>query len=147
LLFVSLLLAGCGASPVADGEGDELEIGDTVDLDTTSATSESRSLPATDGTLDMSAVSGRWTEDPVWCTDQTLGSPIIISATRDEGNEDRCEIADLIDSGDGSFTASLSCEGEDSRETELVKLTPEDGQLRLSYLGRDDQGSTLTRCE
>ncbi|MDP1731989.1 MAG: hypothetical protein Q8L54_12610 [Devosia sp.] len=51
----------------------------------------------------------------------------------------------MIDGGDGSFTASLSCEGEDRTKTELVKLTLADDQLSLTYLGRGNRGSTLTR--
>jgi hypothetical protein len=147
LLMLAALLAGCGISPVEEGDGGQPEDEEIVDLDTTSTTGGGSSLPATADIPDPSAISGRWAADPAWCTNQSLGSPIVISDTRLEGNEDRCEIAGLIDSGDGSFTASLSCEGDDRTETDLVRLTPAGEQLDLTYLGRDDPASMLTRCD
>ena len=95
--------------------------------------------------VEVSDVTGRWAADQDWCTDQTSGFPVTITRDRFEGRENICDIVELVDGGK-SFTATLSCQAEGTTTTELVKMTPGDGTLTLTYLGRDDAETVLTRC-
>ena len=164
------LLAACGNNPqqpsaeVDDRAAESPYLGGS-EQDTTAATtpdfsfedpadmttgSISSTVPNT-APVDGSAIIGRWAADPAWCADETAGAAVAISESRFEaGLEGGCDIVELIDGGDGSVTATLSCGGDSAEngglETELLRLIPQGETLKLDYLARDEPETTLTRC-
>lgn len=73
-----------------------------------------------------------------------------ISATRFLGAENQCDITELVDNGDGTFTASLACISEGQATSERIRMTPvfaPTGEgVTLRYLDRGDTEATLLRC-
>jgi hypothetical protein len=96
---------------------------------------------------DLAAVSGRWASDLAACEGDS-SAVIIISPTHFEAPGRTCSVGDLIDGGDGSVTATLSCPmgAADETQSELVKLNPADGNLTLSFVGGAQPSQILSRC-
>jgi hypothetical protein len=107
--------------------------------------------PAPTVPADTAPLFGTWAANLAWCSGSGEGGPITISATRFEGSENLCDITELADNGDGSFTAALSCTGEGQTATERVTMTPvfaPTGEgVTLSYLDRGGEKVTVLRCK
>ncbi|HEY0919829.1 hypothetical protein [Devosia sp.] len=89
---------------------------------------------------------GSWAADLAQC-----GSfAVEISATRFLGAENQCDITDLANNGDGTFTASLDCVSQGESASERIRMTPvfaPTGEgVTLDYLDRGGDPVTLLRC-
>jgi hypothetical protein len=157
LLIFLPLLAACGNAPeqpsdtperqpdlLSDEEGGEDAGNGEGDGDGEEVIAP---IPQPEGSepADPSMVVGDWAGDQAACSDPA-GAPVRITTTRFESPTDACDIGDLVDNGNG-FTASMTCEAEGGTNASLVKLTPEDDTLTLSWVGRDDPEMVLERCE
>ena len=100
---------------------------------------------ATAEMADISAVEGRWAVDSDACALED-GPAVVISRRRYETPDRSCDVADLIDAGDGAVTVTLSCAGSDEAASELIKLTPADGQLGITVIGGDEPDQHVVRC-
>ena len=91
---------------------------------------------------------GAWAADAAWCgntsatTDQV---PILITAERFEGYENRCDITAIERTGD-SYDASLSCEAEGMTSQETVNMRVVGDTLTLTYADRGGEPVQLVRC-
>lgn len=93
------------------------------------------------------AYVGTWAFDPVWCTDQTDGFPVTLTATRLEGWENRCDMTNITSTPEGGWTADLTCTAEGTEVQERLAMTPIGEQLALNWLDRPGAEATLfTRC-
>jgi hypothetical protein len=94
---------------------------------------------------DISAVAGRWAPDEAACA--TEGGPaLLISQRRYESPERSCDVADVIDAGNGAVTATLSCASGDGAASELIKLAPAGEQLAVSVIGGGEPDQRFIRC-
>jgi hypothetical protein len=93
------------------------------------------------------ALTGSWAADPANCATRA----ITITPTTFEGAENRCEIGNLTDNQDGSFSAALSCTSEGQSASETIVMRPIFGPLgegiNLTYPDRDNLDVTVFRCE
>lgn len=107
--------------------------------------------PEPQAEADKAPLFGVWAADLSWCGGEGEGFPITISATRFEGRENTCDITELADNGDGTFTASLACTSEGQSTNENVVMEPIFGPtgegLRLTYVDRGGEPATVFRCE
>jgi hypothetical protein len=109
-----------------------------------------RPAPAAEGTAaSASAVApmiGTWAADLANCQN----GAITITETRFEGAENGCDITSIVDNGDGSFTATLSCTAEGAATTERISMVPlfaPTGEgIGLTYLDRGNEAVTVLRC-
>ena len=89
---------------------------------------------------------GSWAADLTQCGNFAVE----ISATRFLGAENQCDITELADNGDGSFTAGLSCTSQGESASERIRMTPvfaPTGEgVTLDYLDRGGEPVTLLRC-
>ena len=89
---------------------------------------------------------GRWAANVAWCArpagDQ---APIVITPTRFDGYENRCEVVSVVEVDD-SYVADLSCQAEGQAVREQVRMAVTDDILNLSYLDRDGAAVQLYRC-
>ena len=133
VLSIPLLLAACDQNPAPPTS--EAPSADVARVET----------PAPAATDPAAPLFGRWAADLSNC-----GAPIVISASRFEGAENICDITELADNGDGTFTASLTCTGEGQTVSERIAMTPIFGPpgegIRLSYLDRGGDPVTVFRC-
>jgi hypothetical protein len=89
---------------------------------------------------------GRWAANVAWCQNTTgADRPIEISATRFEGYENSCAIAEIDQVGEG-YDAVLRCQAEGQTRLERVRMVASGQSLRLTYLDRDNAGVNLTKC-
>ena len=156
LLF--LLVAACSSGPqqphdmVDDRSVDSPHLGGSTSENSTEIGLDSLGSgtdPIVTGSVsaDVTAISGSWAANPAACGD--ANAMVVISSSRVGRPGKSCEVADRLDSGNGSVTMTLTCpfgpEGE--TESELVKLSPEDdNSLTLSVVGGDEAPQTLNRC-
>lgn len=140
-------------SPYLGGDEDSVttDTAEVPDIGDSPSTSTSAPDPVLTGSVaqppDLAAVTGRWAADPSVC--EAAGGPVVtIGPGRFESIERSCTIADVIDGGNGSVTATLACPqgDQDDAQPELVKLTPAEGGLTLSFVGSDQPDQTLSRC-
>lgn len=153
LLILPLALAACGdnGADVAPPAG---QAPAPAPAAAAPAAPSPAALPAAAGgqaaSGDLDFLWGTWAANLAWCTDQTNGSPITISEDRFEGAENVCDITSLTDSGDGSYAAQMSCQGEGQTISETIAMTPifaPTGEgLVLQYPDRGTERTTLYRC-
>jgi hypothetical protein len=129
---LAVVLAACGGAPADAPSGD----------------AASPAAPASPPTANeaVSRLYGTWALALNQCTQQVLR----ISATRFEGAENGCDIREYADNGDLTFTASMSCAGEGQTVDEAIRMRPIFGPsgagIELTYLNRDNFGTTVFRC-
>lgn len=123
---------------------------------TPSASERQATQPAAHATAAPSPAAGRAATAPLfgtWAADlRECGTfPIEISATRFVGMENQCDITELTDNGDGTFTASLECMSQGESASERIRMTPlfaPTGEgVHLNYLDRGETQVTLLRCK
>ena len=133
-LSIPLLLAACDQNPAPPGS--ETASQDVARVETPAPAAADPATP----------LFGRWAADLSKC-----GTPIVISASRFEGAENICDITELAENADGTFTASLSCTGEGQTISERIEMTPIFGPtgegIRLNYLDRGGDPVTVFRCK
>lgn len=89
---------------------------------------------------------GDWAGDVAWCAaPQGERRPIVITATRFEGYENRCDITDITEVGT-SYYARLNCLAQGAATSERVRMTVSDQIMRLTYLDRDPTPVELNKC-
>lgn len=128
---LAVVLAACGGAPADAPSGD--------------AAAPATPAPPTANEA-VSRLYGTWALAADQCTQQVLR----ISATRFEGAENGCDIQEYADNGDMTFTASMSCAGEGQSVEEAIRMRPIFGPngagIELTYLNRDNFGTTVFRC-
>lgn len=149
-LVAVCLLAGCASGPqqpsdAVDDKSAQIEphptFRDLSNLQTPGVD------PTTTGSVgaDLSSISGRWAESADRCG--TEGAPVTISPTRFASIERICDVTDTIDGGNGSVTATLLCpRGDGLADSELVKLSPTQNGLDMSFIGGDGTVQSLVKC-
>ena len=134
IVFPALLLASCGNSAPPAAPSSEAAAPQQV----------AQTAPADDNSL--APLFGTWALDPTQCGGQVLK----ISKTRFEGAENGCDISAYTDNGDGTFTAAMSCTSQGTTADESIQMRPvfaPTGEgVELTYLNRDNLGSTVLRC-
>ncbi|QJR18381.1 hypothetical protein [Pelagibacterium halotolerans] len=90
---------------------------------------------------------GQWAADPVWCTDQTDGFPIIITEARFEGRENICEMADIETTPEGGATARLTCQSEGETIEEPITFAQAGDQIAIVWPDRGTEATLFSRCE
>lgn len=89
---------------------------------------------------------GRWAANVEWCAaPKGEGRPIEITATRFEGYENSCAIADVEQIANG-YEARLQCQSEGTTSTERVRMVVTGQSMTLTYLDRGAPRKTLTNC-
>lgn len=89
---------------------------------------------------------GRWAANVAWCPNTTGAErPIDITATRFEGYENNCTIAEIDQVGEG-YDAVLRCQSEGQTNLERIRMVTSGQSLRLTYLDRDNVVVNLTKC-
>lgn len=89
---------------------------------------------------------GRWAADVAWCDNpQGAERPIVITPTRFEGYENRCDITAIQQIADG-YEAALTCQAEGQTASERVRMSVQGDALRLTWLDRNDAVVRLSRC-
>lgn len=108
--------------------------------------------PADDGTVSMmpgrgpTSFVGRWAADVAWCAaPQGAERPIEITPTRFEGYENSCSIAAIDEVVDG-YIATLACMSEGAASSERVRFRVTGDVMRLTYLDREVEATTLRKC-
>lgn len=142
ILVLPLLLAACDNNPPAQSSGQPAaEAPAAPATEAPAAEAPASSTPD----ADTAPLFGSWAVDVPACT-----SPIVISATSFEGAENTCDITELADNGDGTFTASLACTSQGQSASERIALEPIFGPVgegvRLTYLDRGGDPVVLFRC-
>lgn len=89
---------------------------------------------------------GQWAADPVWCTDQTEGFPITITADRFEGRENSCAMETIADTPEGGWRADLVCVAEGATNAETIVLSPVGDQLAIAWPERAAEATLFSRC-
>lgn len=143
LLVLVPLLAACSNAP--EQPSDTPDTQPDLLLDEGETTIPAIPTPETTPSVSSVDVVGSWAADPSQCTDPA-GPPVTITADRFESPEEACDINNLVDSGTG-FTANLTCTTGDATDAALLKLTPDGDSLTLSWVGRDEADTVLSRCE
>lgn len=151
---VLLALCGCGNAPQqpsADGgeavETSSLDAAADAPASFEESTDPTVTAAVPDPRADPAVVTGRWASNLESCAAEG-GDTVTISETRFESLQRSCDVADLLDGGDGSVTASLSCVVDASGEPDstLLRLTPRGSQLALTVLGAEEPERVLSRC-
>ena len=143
LLVVVLLLAACSNAPEQPSDAPETQ--PDVLLDESDTTLPDIPAPPTTAPVSSADVIGGWAADIAQC-DDAAGPPVVITAERFESPEESCDIDSLVDNGNG-FTANLTCARGDVTDAALLKLIPDGDSLSLSWVGRDEGETVLSRCE
>ena len=89
---------------------------------------------------------GRWSRDVSWCADPA-GDPrtLEITPTQFSGDGSRCDIAS-IDQAINGYDATLRCEAGTGTRTERVSMAVAGQVLTLTWLDRQDEPMSLTKC-
>lgn len=90
---------------------------------------------------------GEWAADPVWCTDQTNGFPITITATQFQGRENVCEMSEIEPTPEGGATAQLSCIAEGTTIEEPIIYSPAGEDLAITWPDRGPEATLFSRCQ
>lgn len=100
----------------------------------------------------MAPLFGTFAAELGWCGGDAAGdgSPVTITPTRFEGRENACAINGIDDLGDGSYEALLTCTAEgqilDERLVLVPIFAPSGEGLRITYVDRGNESTTLLRC-
>ena len=137
VLLLPLVLAACDTNtPAPTSEQPASE-----PAAQTPATPAASAAPASD----TAPLFGTWGVDAPVCS-----MPIVIAETSFQGAENSCDITELADNGDGTFTASLACLSEGESANERISMEPIFGPvgegLRLTYLDRGGDPVVVFRC-
>lgn len=96
----------------------------------------------------LAPFSGDWALDARDCG--VRGPSLVsISRTQIERVGSQCQVANVIDGGDGSISVTLTCpEGAGGiGNSEIVKLaSADDGNLQINIVGSEDPPQSLARC-
>lgn len=156
--LAALLLSACSNAPQEPSNGVDDRTAESPyagnDTPTPATSRNSTSLPATPDTTTTASTSatvadviGRWALDAAACeADEAV---VTIAANEITRFGTACDIGNLIDAGNGSFTATVSCKpASDTGDNtaELMKLEPHEGSLKLSTIGSEEAPRTLSRC-
>ena len=90
---------------------------------------------------------GQWAADPVWCTDQSEGFPITITAAQFEGRENICEMAEIEATPEGGATAQLTCQSEGETIEESITFAQAGAQIAIVWPDRGTEATLFSRCE
>lgn len=145
LLLVAIpLLAACSNAPEQPSDTPDTPQPD-LQIEESDTTIPAIPAPETTASVSSADVIGSWAADTAECT-APGGPPIVITAQHFQSPEESCEIGSLVDNGSG-FTANLTCDRGDGTDAALLKLTPDGDSLALSWVGRDEGETVLSRCE
>ena len=144
-LGASLLLVGCGPEASVNPPTDPAPAVTTPGMASPGVGSGAAGAGMMPGTGPATFV-GRWAANVEWCAAPTgEGRPIEITATRFEGYENSCDIADIEQIANG-YEAVLQCQSEGTSSTERVRMVVTGQSMTLTYLDRQDARTTLTKC-
>ncbi len=96
----------------------------------------------------LSRFTGEWAADERDCG---VGGPSLVSVSPTEIDRvgQQCQVASIIDGGDGSVSVTLSCPAgqEGVATSEIVRLAPaDDGNVVINVVGSEEPPRPLTRC-
>ncbi|MCP1316217.1 hypothetical protein [Vreelandella lionensis] len=116
--------------------------------DASTDTSNDASSGSNEASISQDMLYGRWAAEPTWCQEGQEGAPITLAQGRFEGRENRCDMALEESDEPHTWQATLSCQGEGMTSEERLQLILEsDNTLTLTYLDRDRQQISLSRCD
>lgn len=142
---MALLLSACGQEAAVNPPTDPAPAIETPGMASPGVGSGAAGAGMMPGTGPATFV-GRWAADVTWCTAPTGdGRPIEITATRFEGYENSCEIADIEQIANG-YEAVLQCQSEGMSSTERVRMVVTGQSMALTYLDGGSNRTTLTKC-
>lgn len=90
---------------------------------------------------------GEWAADPTWCTDQSEGFPITITADQFRGRENICEITEVTETPEGGWSAQLSCVSEGTTTQEPIVFSPAGEQLAITWPEREAEPTLFSSCQ
>ncbi|MBB5746484.1 hypothetical protein [Brevundimonas variabilis] len=145
LLLSTALLAACGQEAAVNSPTEPAPAIETPAMATPGVDSGIAGSGAMPGTGPTSFV-GRWSRDVSWCADPA-GNPrtLAITPVQFAGDGQRCEIAS-IDQAVNGYDANLQCQTGTGPRTERVSMTVAGQVLTLTWLDRQDDPVTLTKC-
>ncbi len=145
LLLSTVLLAGCGEDAAVNPPTEPAPAIETPGMAAPGVGTGAAGAGAMPGTGPTSFV-GRWSENARWCADDAAGERIPeITPMRFDGNGSRCEIAS-VEQGINGYDATLRCQTGGGVRIERVGMAVTGQLLSLTWLDRQGDPVTLTKC-